>query len=941
VKCLTLCSILVCCAHAGVPTSVAITSDPAQLAQAVAIRATVTGKTTITGTVAFTTDGAAIAGCSTVSAKGGIATCNTKFPRLGTFTIGAAYSGDTFGDPSSGTASITVAKVVPWAYLASAPAVPVYGGPLIVNALVLGAAGVAAPTGTVTFSEAGVELITRPLGDDGRAGLGMPLNAGAHTVVAVYNGDANYTPSASIKIVVSVTKGPPVVAISTTPAQIRQPVTITVSVLPAGAVGTVTFSGVPACTAVPLQNGIATCGAIFMQLGELAITGTYSGDSNLLGGAASMKLNVGRVVAGVFVATAPDTPVYGETFRVNALLLGAQGVAAPTGQVLFQEAASIAAIPLNADGRASWSTTVGIGSHSFTATYNGDTNYGTSQGVATIMVSKANTRTTLTATPGGDFTAVVDAVAPGSGAPTGGVRFLRDGDPIASVALTRIGATSVATLAGSAEGGRVTAEYGGDLNFNGSVSGAVAVLSPRVDVTVTSDRNPAAAGSVTFAATVVPNPGTAAPTGIIRFSVDGAVTGSVPLVKGGATSTMTLAAGSHAVGAEYSGDSTYPAASGRMTQVVTAPASTLTLTADAQSVIYGQAVTFTAQLPGSATGAVRFSDNGVPLGSASLSAGTASMMAPALAAGTHTIAASWDGGTAAAQIVVVVGQARTVTSLSLRSGTASVIVSAVAPGAGTPTGTVRLVNAANSAPIAILSLTAGVATVRLDVAGPVLAVYIGDENFVGSISAPASPLVVANAGSYASTEFAPDEIVTIFGPNLAGATSAKVTDSAGVVRTVAVLYAAAEQASMVLPGDLAIGPATVTIAGLTAAITVAQTAPGLFTTDASGSGAPVGQALRVGADGGQDTEPVDAVEFGDGSVYLVLYGTGIRHAAQRPACAINGRSVEVVFAGAQGAFAGLDQVNLLLPPELRGIGAASLVLTADGIASNAVTVTFR
>jgi hypothetical protein len=34
-------------------------------------------------------------------------------------------------------------------------------------------------------------------------------------------------------------------------------------------------------------------------------------------------------------------------------------------------------------------------------------------------------------------------------------------------------------------------------------------------------------------------------------------------------------------------------------------------------------------------------------------------------------------------------------------------------------------------------------------------------------------------------------------------------------------------------------------------------------------------------------------------------------------------------------------VNLLLPEDLKGIGPASLVLTADGIASNAVTVTFR
>ena len=74
------------------------------------------------------------------------------------------------------------------------------------------------------------------------------------------------------------------------------------------------------------------------------------------------------------------------------------------------------------------------------------------------------------------------------------------------------------------------------------------------------------------------------------------------------------------------------------------------------------------------TGAVRFSDNGVALGLVALTSGAASLMAAALAAGTHTVSVVWDSGTAAAQIVVVVGQARTVTALSLNSGTASAVV---------------------------------------------------------------------------------------------------------------------------------------------------------------------------------------------------------------------------------------------------------------------------
>jgi uncharacterized protein (TIGR03437 family) len=49
----------------------------------------------------------------------------------------------------------------------------------------------------------------------------------------------------------------------------------------------------------------------------------------------------------------------------------------------------------------------------------------------------------------------------------------------------------------------------------------------------------------------------------------------------------------------------------------------------------------------------------------------------------------------------------------------------------------------------------------------------------------------------------------------------------------------------------------------------------------------------------------------------------------------------VAFAGAQSGSAGLDQVNVLLPAELKGAGRVELVVTADGVASNAVTVVFR
>jgi uncharacterized protein (TIGR03437 family) len=76
-------------------------------------------------------------------------------------------------------------------------------------------------------------------------------------------------------------------------------------------------------------------------------------------------------------------------------------------------------------------------------------------------------------------------------------------------------------------------------------------------------------------------------------------------------------------------------------------------------------------------------------------------------------------------------------------------------------------------------------------------------------------------------------------------------------------------------------------------------------------------------------------------VFLVLYGTGIRNvrALSRVEARVGGTAVPVTFAGAQGQFIGLDQVNVgPLPRTLAGAGTATIVLTVDGFPANTVTV---
>jgi len=46
----------------------------------------------------------------------------------------------------------------------------------------------------------------------------------------------------------------------------------------------------------------------------------------------------------------------------------------------------------------------------------------------------------------------------------------------------------------------------------------------------------------------------------------------------------------------------------------------------------------------------------------------------------------------------------------------------------------------------------------------------------------------------------------------------------------------------------------------------------------------------------------------------------------------------VQYAGPQGGYAGLDQVNIRVPRSLAGRGNVDVVLTVDGKTANAVTI---
>jgi uncharacterized protein (TIGR03437 family) len=78
-------------------------------------------------------------------------------------------------------------------------------------------------------------------------------------------------------------------------------------------------------------------------------------------------------------------------------------------------------------------------------------------------------------------------------------------------------------------------------------------------------------------------------------------------------------------------------------------------------------------------------------------------------------------------------------------------------------------------------------------------------------------------------------------------------------------------------------------------------------------------------------------------VFLILFGTGIRQfSANLPLAAqIGGVNAPVAYAGAQGGFVGLDQINVQVPRSLSGRGAVDVSLTLDAQTANPVSVVIQ
>ena len=184
-----------------------------------------------------------------------------------------------------------------------------------------------------------------------------------------------------------------------------------------------------------------------------------------------------------------------------------------------------------------------------------------------------------------------------------------------------------------------------------------------------------------------------------------------------------------------------------------------------------------------------------------------------------------------------------------------------------------------------------------------------------------------------------------------------ITDSAGMTRLAPIYSISASQVNYIVPAGSASGVASIAIGSSTGGAQIDSVAPGLYSANANGAGVAAATAALYPASGNPTPEPVFQcspstgvcasvpMSLGSASDQLVvtLYGTGLRNLSslQNTTVSIGGALAQILYAGAQPQYPGLDQVNVVVPQSLAGAGEVPVLLTVEGQTANVVTLNIQ
>jgi hypothetical protein len=442
----------------------------------------------------------------------------------GAYSIIASYVGDGgYQSSSSAPVSLVVAEATASTALTFTSTDVYSGGPIPItgNNIPYGenmvatmtvtdsstAPGVAAPTGSVSFTSGGATLANQPLTNNAASFQTVVAQIGSYSLTAAYSGDANYNIGKPVTQTYNVVKAPTTISASTSASTVAigSAVTVTANIVSTShavpPMGQVTFSlngaAVGTATVTPGNDpitgaGIATASitldASQIPAGNDVLTAVYSGDDHFLASTSSATpiVSLSGDAGTTLTMTASTTSATSNQPVTILATLTVNGTPVPLGSVQFQDnGKTISVVPvvgLNPaagalPGTAKLVTRLTPGTHTILGIYSGAGNLlhptGNVTPAITVTAAPQLTATKLTevnnATIPADYDVTATVLAEGGTVPTGSVA-LNEPSLNATLNTVAIDPTQAAlgvspelpAASGSQNGGIVTGDFNGD-----------------------------------------------------------------------------------------------------------------------------------------------------------------------------------------------------------------------------------------------------------------------------------------------------------------------------------------------------------------------------------------------------------------------------------------------------------------------------------------------
>jgi hypothetical protein len=434
-------------------------------------------------------------------------------------------------------------------------------------------------TGTVTFYNGSNAIGTAAINSAGPFPTALAFlttsfsSIGAQSITAHYSGSVFYASSQSGAITIGVYNSQlastsTTLQASTPTPQYQTGVTLTATVSPSSATGTVTFyNGSADIGSATLNAGTAVLTTAFAAGGATTLHAVYSGDYNYLSSTSnSIAMNIsGPLVTATTLQASTSATAIGDNVTLTANL----APAAATGTVTFYNGSTAIGTANVNSGVATLTTAFSSsGKISLKAVFNANSSYesSTSNIVSLFVTGVTPDTVVLQATPSSviiGYSATLTATITPSAA-TGTISFY-DGSVLIGSAPVVVGIATLSNVFMSAGSQSLTAVYSGDTTYISTTSSPVTLTvgnpgpTPTVTTLILSTTSAYAGDTVTLTVSVAPSMAT----GQVSFVDNNNVLASVLLASGTASYSTTFATvGSHNITALYDGDTVYsPSAS--------------------------------------------------------------------------------------------------------------------------------------------------------------------------------------------------------------------------------------------------------------------------------------------------------------------------------------------------------------------------------------------